>query len=51
MKTTPITFNNIKYLIYYKCVPTGQTINQTYYKNALIKLQEVIKKQQFRTRS
>ncbi|KAF0740779.1 protein GVQW3-like [Aphis craccivora] len=42
VKTMLITFFDIKGLIYYEFVPTGQTVNQTYYKEVLIKLREKI---------
>ncbi|KAE9537933.1 hypothetical protein AGLY_005905 [Aphis glycines] len=54
VKTMLITFFDIKDLIYYKFVPTGQTVNQTYYKEVLIKLREKIRKKrpdQFQNRS
>ena len=44
VKTMLITFFDIKGLIYYEFVPTGQTVNQTYYKEVLIKLREKIRK-------
>jgi len=49
-----ITIFDIKGLIYYEFVPTGQTVNQTYYKEVLIKLREKIRKKrpdQFQNRS
>ncbi|CAI6344606.1 unnamed protein product [Macrosiphum euphorbiae] len=54
VKTMLITFFDIKGLIYYEFVPTGQTVNQTYYKEVLIKLREKIRKKrpdQFQNRS
>jgi len=38
VKTMLITFFDIKYLIYDEFVPTGQMVNQTYYKEFLIEL-------------
>ncbi|KAE9534118.1 hypothetical protein AGLY_008854 [Aphis glycines] len=54
VKTMLIIFFDIKGLIYYEFVPTGQTVNQTYYKEILIKLREKIRKKrpdQFQNRS
>jgi len=39
-----ITFCYIKGLIYYEFVPTGQTVNQTYYNEVIIQIREKIRK-------